>query len=302
MRRMTWIALLALLCWSTWANAQSVEVMSWNVESGGSSPQVIAQRIAAHDGADLWGLSEVQDDGWAQTFEQAAEQGEGANFERIVGTTGGADRLVILYDADRFERIEWFELAALNIGGNVRAPLGALLRLRETGESFIFMVNHLYRSNATRRHEQARLLNEWAPTEPQPIIAVGDYNFDWDVANGDANHDAGYDRMTDGDVFRWVRPAALVRTQASFNSVLDFVFAANGAKAWSATSEILAVPGDFPDGPTTSDHRPLMAQFQLGATPVDPHEELRTMIQQFEDRLRALEQDLTDLKARIPPP
>jgi hypothetical protein len=41
-------------------------------------------------------------------------------------------------------------------------PLVAHFRFKPAGAKFLFMVNHLYRSKAERRHEQARLLNEWA--------------------------------------------------------------------------------------------------------------------------------------------
>ncbi|MCB0186373.1 MAG: lamin tail domain-containing protein [Caldilineaceae bacterium] len=126
------------------------------------------------------------------------------------------------------------------------------------------MVNHLYRSRDDERHQQATLLNDWAARQTLPVIAVGDYNFDWDLLSG--RHDAGYDRMTAGDRFVWARPATLVTTQCSgwpceFNSVLDFVFTAGAAQIWRAEAEIVVVPGDFPDDDTTSDHRPVLARF-----------------------------------------
>jgi hypothetical protein len=53
----------------------------------------------------------------------------------------------------------------------------------------------MYRSKADRRQEQASMLNLWASTQTLPIIAVGDYNFDWDVDQGEVVHDKGYDNM-----------------------------------------------------------------------------------------------------------
>lgn len=47
------------------------------------------------------------------------------------------------------------------------------------------MVNHLYRSNNERRHAQAQGLNEWARSQTLPVIATGDYNFDWHFQTGD---------------------------------------------------------------------------------------------------------------------
>jgi len=98
------------------------------------------------------------------------------------------------------------------------------------------------------------------------VIAVGDYNFDWAIVGGAADHDTGYDLMTEGDFWSWVQPAKLVTTQCSgwpcrYNSVLDFVFAAGPAQGWRAASEIVVEAGDFPDDATTPDHRPVAATF-----------------------------------------
>jgi uncharacterized protein YraI/endonuclease/exonuclease/phosphatase family metal-dependent hydrolase len=246
-------------------------VASWNVESGGSDPEVVADRIAEIDGIDLWGLSEVENDAWAAMFEAAAEEGENANFERFVSRSGRTDRLVILYDADRFEEIGRDELEYINLGGTIRAPILVHLRDRLSGQEFAFMVNHLFRGNDSdfqRRHDQAALLNEWALNVITPTIAVGDYNFDWDPVNGETTHDLGYDYMTADDVWVWVRPPQLVTTQCSgwpcrYNDVLDFVFVANGAQQWPARSEIVVTEGDFPDTADTPDHRLVLARFEL---------------------------------------
>jgi hypothetical protein len=40
-------------------------------------------------------------------------------------------------------------------------------------------------------HEQARLLNAWARQQTLPAIAVGAFNIDWAVINGDTVHDFG---------------------------------------------------------------------------------------------------------------
>jgi hypothetical protein len=249
----------------------SLTVVGWNIESGGSDVEAVADRIASFDGVDLWGLTEVESPAVAAILEVAAEQGENANFEHIVSRSGRSDRMAILYDADRFERTGQDELEYINLGGSLRAPLLVNLRDRWSGQEFIFMVNHLFRGNDSdfqRRLDQAAMLNEWAIITPTPAIAVGDYNFDWDLRNGDTNHDQGYDFMTADDEWVWVRPAQLATTQCSgwpcrYNSVLDFVFVANGAREWTARSEIVIAPNDFPDNDTTPDHRPVIAWFDL---------------------------------------
>ena len=97
---------------------------------------------------------------------------------------------------------------------------------------------------------------------------MGDYNFDWEVGNGDAGvdrlRDDGFDLMTADGVFSWVRPGRLFETQDSnFDSVLDFVFVAGNTWTWQAESSIIVRPGDFPETNQTSDHRPVRADFTI---------------------------------------
>lgn len=297
------VVLLCIFVHSGSLYAEELTVIGYNVESGGAQSNAVGQRISHIDGCDVWGLSEVQNASWAQQFEDAAEQGEGpnANFERVIGTTGGADKLLIIYDNKRFEKINDFELTHINVGGRVRAPLVAHLRERDSGQEFLFMVNHLYRSRSGQRHLQARMLNQWARQQTLPIIAVGDYNFDWDVEDGDTDHDEGYDEMIGGGIFTWVRPPPpLKKTHCStrFNSVLDFVFVAGDAKGWGGTSEILVAPGDCPDDNQTSDHRPVKAVFQLPNGAPQPTADAERL-QEVLERLRQLEEEVRQLRELV---
>lgn len=283
-------AAILIVVWTCIGWAQALRIVGFNVESGGARPDVVDDLIEAAQGVDIWGLSEVQDDVWAILFETAAEQGEGADFKRVLGTTGGADRLLIIYNGDRLDVVRHFELPHINVGGNVRAPLVAHFRLKPTGPEFLFMVNHLYRSKAERRHEQVRLLNEWARQQTLPIVAVGDYTFDWDVSNGEADHDRGYDLMTADEVFVWIKPQRFMKTQCSFDSVLDVVFIAGEANTWRGSSEIIAAHETYcPDDNMRSDHRPVLAMFQLTADgqPSSRHL-LLERIQRLDEELRAL--------------
>jgi len=51
--------------------------------------------------------------------------------------------------------------------------------------------------------------------------------------------------------------------------MLDFVFTAQGARDWKAGAKVIVRPGDFPDDERTSDHRPVEATFDPGASGVD---------------------------------
>ena len=244
MKRILTCVLLFVLAYPL-AAQETLSVICWNLESGDADVNVIADRIEAAQGVDIWGFSEVAGARDVAALEAAAEDGENADYQSILGSTGGNDRLLIIYDADRLSLLQQEELDEVNIGGNVRAPLVALFQDIETGQEFFFIVNHLYRSRRDRRHQQSRLLNEWAGEQELPVIATGDYNYDWQVEGGDDDHDDGFDLLTAADIFTWVRPAVLRRTQCSatqngcrFNSVLDFVFVANQPDSWQSSSEI----------------------------------------------------------------
>ncbi len=267
LRRVGMLSLsILLVSLSVSASAETIQlrVVGWNVESGDADTETIAGRIEDEEKVDIWGLSEVASEDDAERYEEAAEDGENADYELILGTTGRDDRLAIIYNTERLEKISVDELHWINIRGRVRAPLVAKFRGKTTGKEFLFMVNHLFRGSASGRKTQSRLLNEWAKRQSLPIIAVGDYNYDWHYQTGDEDHDAGYDLLTKDAVFWWVRPERLVPTNSSgYNSVLDFVFASGDAAGWQYRSNILAIRGDFPDTSKKSDHRPVDAIFAL---------------------------------------
>lgn len=296
--RKIFVVLLALgISMPAWA--QTLTVAGFNVESGAANANVIAEQIGPLDGIDLWGFSEVKNSTDARALRQGAEDGESGTFESVLGTTGGQDRLLIVYNASRLELVGSGELHDLNIGGSVRAPLWARFRLKPSGPEFIFMVNHLYRGNTAGRHAQAQGLRTWAQSQAVPVIATGDYNFDWHFQTGDTNHDRGYDLMTEGGFFRWVRPPApLVPTNCSgHGSVLDFVFVSGEAQSWQAESEILFPEDSYcPDTPSTSDHRPVLARFDLAREEPPPAPSGKEAVMR---KIEALERELSKLRALV---
>lgn len=244
-----------------------IDVVGWNVQSGGADPEVIAQRLRAFAGVDLWALAEVGADD-ADLYRQAVADGEGASFDVQLGSTGGGDRLLLLYNADRFSLLGATEMLDHTVQAGARAPLFAHLVDAVSGAEFLFMVNHLpYEESATRAW-QAQQLNQWARAQSLPVVAAGDYNLRWSVQNGEQNHDAAYDMLTADGVWRWLRPRTLVSTRCGgwpcgFEEILDFVFVANGAQGWAGSSHIVVEPGDFPEDESTSDHRPVRAELLL---------------------------------------
>lgn len=252
-----------------------VSVVGFNVESGDANPAVIAEQyVGPLSDVDVWGFSEVQNAEWLRLLEQGAESGEQTDFQSILGTSGGGDRLAVVYNPSLLRVIHQEELDALSFGGRVRASLIVHFQVRRNGQEFLFMVNHLYRSQAERRHEQAQMLNAWAQRQALPIIAVGDYNFDFDVVDGDqGKRDRGFDLLLDNDVFRWVRPDVLVASHCSdrYDSILDFTFVGNQAMSWTIKdSAILFATEDStycPDDALKSDHRPVITTFEIPSPP-----------------------------------
>jgi endonuclease/exonuclease/phosphatase family metal-dependent hydrolase len=279
------VALMVLLTFSlTAVHAQPTDeltVVAWNVFSGSADPQVIRQRLAAFEGIDLWALTEVTA-GDAATYEAGAEDGENAPFDSILSASGGADRQLIIFSADRLELRRKSELDNIRLGSSgLRAPLVAEFRDKVTGQDFLFVAIHLCScrtaGDEVRRHQQATLLREWALDQTLPVILAGDFNFDWNPVNGESDHDLGYDNLTLNGSVEWVRPPELATTQCDiqgngcrFNSVLDFVFVAGSAQDWGATSEILIADFPLPFATGNSDHRPLKTIFTFGAIVVEP--------------------------------
>ena len=107
-------------------------------------------------------------------------------------------------------------------------------------------------------------MREWARDSQTPIIAIGDFNFDYSFKDKKGNQ-AFDDFLKDG-VWKWLRPVKEIDSNWSDgdgdgidnypDSMLDFAFVANGAKESGWHCEIVVRDGDFPDDESTSDHRP----------------------------------------------
>ncbi len=298
------------------AEAVSIRVAGWNMESGESSQTLLEQQLAAKQGVDIWGLCEVENRDALMAFEAGAEEGENGDFKAILGATGGADRLAILYDTGVVDLLGSEELTAMTLGrSGLRAPLVAHFKGKRTSQEFKFMVNHLARGDAQARLEQSEMLNEWARAQFLPVIAVCDYSYDYHVSFGDqGRRDAGFDAITGDGTFIWVRPERLVKTQASdrYMTVLDFIFVANLPLGWTGESRILkragdapAVTMDFNDSAQATDHRPVDATFTFlgeadpSADPDDDAPELMGKATILKRRLDLSEKAIRRLRAIV---
>ena len=272
--------------------AVTVRAISWNLESGDSDSAFIAQQAAAKGRVDLWGFCEIPDLAFAKAIDAAVEGATGATYEIVFSSEpNNADKLAILYDAGRFELVEWFELRSVQIGNaGLRPMLVAHLKGKETKQEFYFGVNHLKAmggpSNVAKRRQQAKIINDWAETVVLPVVACGDWNMPvpTDVT---AAMPPEFGELTDGGVFEFVEFDRRLKTQASvgFDTVLDFFVVANPLAGWNGDARVLsragnasAMPPDpFDDDGYESDHRPVEAVFAFtSATNEEAAEELRT--------------------------
>ncbi len=294
------LAVIFLL--SSLVKAEEFRILSWNVESNRpgqppvSDPATIASEIKAMAAAaetrfSILVLSEVEPK-TVNAFKAAAAEGLGKPVDFVTSASGGfadSDSLMVVVDSNRFELRDAFELHRYaGLLGNftndekaagpgelrARSPLAVKLLDKTNSKTFWLIANHLARGEEDLRTEQARMLRKWAEDSTEPIIAAGDFNFDFDFHTQKGN--AGFDAMMDGNVWTWLKPNPLIDTNWSDDrqikdrrvdrypdSILDFVFVANSAKGWNGNSRVIVRDGDFPDSDKTSDHRPLITSFSV---------------------------------------
>lgn len=284
--------------------ADEFRILSWNVESNRpgqppvSDPATIAAQIKEMAVAEatrfsILVLSEVEPK-TVDAFRTAAAEGLGKPVDFVTSASGGfadTDSLMLIVDTSRFELRDAIELHRYGgLRGNfandtnasgpgelrARSPLAVKLLDKTNSVTFWVIANHLARGEEELRTEQARMLRKWAQDSTEPVIAAGDFNFDFDFRTQKGN--AGFDAMMEGNVWTWLKPDPLIdsnwsddrqitdrRVDRYPDSILDFVFVANGAKGWHGKSVVVVRPDDFPDSDKTSDHRPLITTFSLAA-------------------------------------
>ncbi|NJL82491.1 MAG: hypothetical protein HC890_05155 [Chloroflexaceae bacterium] len=248
---------------------QNLSAIAFNVESDDvedTDPIKVAQDIRRIPAADVWGLSEVANEDAANIFTGAV----GEDYGSILGTTGSNDKLQIIYNKERLALIRSEELDEVE---GTRKPLVAQFKLQPEGLEFLFTVNHFNRRNEDLRNAQAEELRQWAARQSLPVLAVGDFNLDFDPIRKKGN--AAFDIFLKDDVLEWIQPPCIVTNSCpstgtqcnpNFNSILDFVFVAGEAKKWGATSSVLFIDdSDYcrREKEGFSDHRPVSATFQL---------------------------------------
>jgi len=239
----------------------SLKFLSWNVESEGSDPATIVNELSEIGKYDVIALTEVLPQASGDFCEAFGE-----DYHYIMGETGRNDRMMLIYNENSMKYVRTFELDDINYKWKYRSPLVAHFKDLLTGKELLVMVNHLARGSAESRQIQAKKLVEWARDETMPIVALGDYNFDYVFETRKGNE--AFRLFMKDNVWEWVEPLEMIDTNWYDNpeepdgkddypgSMLDFAFVSGPAKDWTKSCKVIVREGDFPDDEKTSDHRP----------------------------------------------
>lgn len=239
----------------------SLKFLAWNVESDGSDPNTICKQLEELGRYDVIALTEVLPTA-AKDF--CAAFGDDYNY--VMTETGRSDRMMLIYNKNALQFIRKSELHDINFQSRYRSPLVVHLKDQFSGQEFLVLVNHLARGSEEKRQIQAKKLVQWARNESMPIIALGDYNFDYVFKTRQGNE--AFRLFMKDNIWKWIEPIELIDTNWYDNpeepdgkddypgSMLDFGFVAGPAKKWTTSCKVIVREGDFPDDEKTSDHRP----------------------------------------------
>ncbi len=243
----------------------AIRILAWNIESDGANPDVITDQLRELPRYDVYGFTEVRPLDFA-----IIKDWLGDDYACRYSKTGYDDRLAYAIRKDRFEILNQFELENFEEHdlnpGRYRSPYVTEVKDKKSGQTLTLMLNHLARGKEEARNQQAEGLRAWgASVKDTPVIAIGDYNFDYVFATDEGN-EAMEIFLRDG-VYKWLRPNPMIDSNwydgdgDGFDdfpgSLLDFVFLLGRAKDWQASCRVLVRANDFPDDLTTSDHRPI---------------------------------------------
>ena len=252
------VALLLLVSLCSATTAEPLTVIGYNVEGGykpGATVGKVVEYIGRAPKADIYAISELSV-GWNNKLAKAMGGFKFVVSSRAISTT---DALGIFYNPKRFELKAKGELP-FGVHEYERPALYLHLLDKQTDKRFLVMVNHLMRGSSENpdRYAQALQLNRWVQRQRLPVVALGDYNFDYDISTSTAN--PSYSAMIANKHWRWVKPKKLIKTgcHKKFNSILDFVFI--NKKVAAARSEVLFPKRAYcKHDQYRPDHRPVMA-------------------------------------------
>lgn len=159
-------------------------LLIWNINGGvgavaASEPEAVLSRLASHPqtGSQLVALAEVRPE-WADRLREAVGARGSAPWESLLGSRGGDQRLLALWDPQRFEAESTAERGDLVPDGAGRAPLVLHMRDRLTAVRFVWVVVHLRALDGAARAAELTALRQWREGIRDPVLITGDFNVD----------------------------------------------------------------------------------------------------------------------------
>lgn len=268
------LALLTLFLYAGLAQAQTISVASFNVNSDPrTDPARVAEDLARVPPLHLWALQEVTDQATLDQFAQALSEATGFVYAGHLGQSGeeDGDRLAFVYIEEAFQDVTFRELEDIS---------GAILPLAMTGTSWTgaeltFVNAHFSRSSDTIRRGQAQRLREWIEDhERENLIVLGQLNFDYDFRSNRPRGNRAFATFSQNGPASWPQPMCVAneacpvhisRCNPPNRDIQDFIFLAGQAKNWQAISDI-AFANETYCGRANgaySNYRPVMAQIAL---------------------------------------
>ena len=240
-------------------------ILHWNINSSGQ-PATIARRLIGLGRYDIVGLSNVDK---PEFYEQAIRENWPGRYEFL----RGSDNLMMFYDQKKFRLIKRGNLKrSVNTPSSSEkrhGPMFVRLEERTNHQELIVTLSHLTRDDAELRAEQAGDLRDWAQNQALPVIAIGEFNFDYDFKT--EKGDAGFDEFVQGGVWKLIKPTSLIDIHSAEElnghdrfpeSTLNFSFVTGAAKNWKIKSREFVRDSDSFDEKTVR-HRPVELFFTV---------------------------------------
>jgi endonuclease/exonuclease/phosphatase family metal-dependent hydrolase len=259
---------------ATPAYGQGLSVGTFNVESDrDTQAELVAEDFARLPPMHAWGLQEVENQETLDLFVATLNEATGYEYAGHMGTTGGryGDYLAIIYMVPAFTDVAIVEMD--EVGGS-RHPL--MMTATAWNGTDITLINvHFNRGDETTRQGQARRLRDWIAAHPeQAIIALGDFNFDYDFRGARQGGNRAFSQFADGGHVSWPQPMCLEnetcpatgsQCNQRYQSILDFIFLGGEAFDWRAMTDLAFLEEHYcrREGDGYADHRPVLGQILL---------------------------------------
>ena len=165
--------------------ADTVRIMSFNVRDGEFDREEIVPQVIADYLPDSVGLQECEGT-WYLTLKTYLPDYEILGVGRLIGVPLIGESTAIMYRKDKYKLVDWgtFWLSETPSyaskgwdAGFHRTCTWAVLKNKQTGESYAHVNTHLDNSGALAREKGLEMILEKVASFDMPVVLTGDFNF-----------------------------------------------------------------------------------------------------------------------------